>query len=69
MNTEMEQACCKYCKALAAMAKAMAKIKQGKIRLAETTLKAEAKISKANITSCLKKTGSFYLLPGRPLPK
>ena len=42
----MEQACCKYRKALAAMAKAMAKIKQGKIRLAEPKSKAEAKTLK-----------------------
>ena len=47
MNTEMEQACCKYRKALAAMAKAMAKIKQGKIRLAEPTSQDEAKTLKS----------------------
>ena len=42
----MEQACCKYCKALSAMAKSIAKIKQDKIRLAEPTSKAEAKTLK-----------------------
>ena len=69
MNTEMEQACCKYRKDLTAVAKAMAKIRQGKIRLAETTSKAEAKTLKKQYKKLSEEDRQLLSSPWKALAK
>ena len=69
MNTGIKQACHKYCKALAAMAKAMAKIKQGKIRLVEPISKAEVKTLKSQYNKLSEGDRQLLYSPWKALAK